>query len=157
MSFRIAFFKGTHPGLPGVYSWAVRRWTKSAYSHCELIFSDGISASSAYLDKGVRFKQIDYAADPESWDILELPAFLEPAARAWFEKHKGEPYDLKGNFHFILSPVGDSNGDWFCNEACGAALGMADPWQFYPGSFAAAVKLMVDVYNQSKALPASSA
>ncbi|MFZ3001586.1 MAG: hypothetical protein WA071_14765 [Undibacterium umbellatum] len=129
----VAFYKGTRPGIAGIYNRLVRWWTKGPYSHCELVFADGMSASASYIDGGVRLKYIEY--DSERWDIVKVPASLEPAARRWFREHLGDKYDLKGNFHFLVSAVGDDNGKWFCNEAIGAALGMSEPWRFDPNSF----------------------
>ncbi|MBY0556561.1 MAG: hypothetical protein K2P77_05090, partial [Burkholderiaceae bacterium] len=116
----------------------VRRWTRSAYSHCELVFSDGWAASSSFIDDGVRFKQIQF--DPEHWDFIELPAALEHTARAWFEEHEGDRYDLWGNVRFIVSPVHDSRQAWFCSEAVAVALGIPDAWRFDPGALYSVLK-----------------
>jgi hypothetical protein len=134
---RAAFYKGTHTGLPGVYNRLVRRWTRSPYSHVELIFADGQAASSSAMDGGVRFKAIDF--DPALWDFVSLPAALAPAARAWFTAHGGQGYDYLGNAHFVLSAIGDEKMAWFCSEAVGAALGMPDPARFDPGTLHAAL------------------
>ena len=77
---KAAFYKATRPGLQGLYSRAARAVDRGPYSHCELVFSDGLSGSASYIDGGVRLKRIDF--DPEHWDFIELPAHLEPAARA---------------------------------------------------------------------------
>ncbi len=142
--FRVAFFKGTHPGLPGVYNWAVRQWSKSAYSHCELIFKDGMSASSSFLDKGVRFKEVVY--NDVEWDFIVLPDCMEDAARAWFVKHEHEPYDLKGNFHFVFGAVGDDRGKSFCSEAVAAALGIVCADAYQPGTLASTLKRLSELY-----------
>ncbi len=134
---RAAFYKSTRPGLAGIYSRGVRWWTRSPYSHCELIFSDGMAASASYMDGGVRFKRIDF--DPGHWDFVDLPAHLEPAARTWFVAHAGQPYDLLGNLHFLLGPVSDDKGKWFCSESIAAALSITDPWRYDPGVLASAL------------------
>lgn len=128
---QVAFYKGIRPGLAGIYSAGVQFWTKSKYSHCELIFKDGMSASASFTDKGVRFKKIDY--NPDHWDIIQIPDHFEAPARAWFEKHAGAKYDLLGNLHFVFSAIGDDNERWFCSEALAAALGIENPWRFDPG------------------------
>ena len=135
---RAAFYKATRPGVQGIYSWAVRFVDRGPYSHCELIFSDGMSASASYIDKGVRLKRIDY--DPAHWDIVDLPGFDEASARAWFEANKGAPYDLMGNVRFVLPWLADSERGWFCSEALGAALGWAEPWRFGPNGLAAVLR-----------------
>lgn len=131
MTFQAAFYKVNHSGVQGIYSRGVRWWTKSKYSHCELIFSNGQAASASFIDGGVRFKDIDF--DPDKWDFITLPDSLEAAARNWFVKHQGEKYDLLGNLHFVIGAVGDDKDKWFCSEAMAAALGIADAWRFNPG------------------------
>ena len=135
---KAAFYRGTRPGLQGLYSRAARFIDRGPYSHCELIFSDGLSASASYIDKGVRMKRIDY--DPEHWDIVDLAGFDEQAARDWFEDRLGEGYDLWGNLRFIFGWVHDDDGKWFCSEALMAALGFAEPWRFGPNGAASALK-----------------
>lgn len=127
---RAAFYKGTHPGLPGVYNRAVRAWCAGPYSHCELVFGDGWSASASWMDGGVRFKRIDF--DQANWDFVELPDYLEDSARAWFEANENKPYDLLGNFGFLWRPIRGNAGAYFCDEAVLAALGVAEPWRFDP-------------------------
>lgn len=138
MTFRAAFYKGTRPGIAGIYNRLVRFWTRSGYSHCELVFSDGMAASSSYMDHGVRFSRIEF--DDAKWDFVELPSHLELSARAWFEAHKGERYDLRGNLHFIIGPMKDVKAAWFCSESLAAALGMLDPWRYDPGVLASALR-----------------
>src|SRR3546814_7608950 len=40
----------------GIYSRVTRLVDGGPYSHCELVFSDGLSASASFIDGGVRFK-----------------------------------------------------------------------------------------------------
>jgi len=133
MTFRAAFYKGTRAGIPGVYNRAVRAWEHGPYSHVELQFSDGISASSSFMDGGVRFKQIDY--DPAKWDFLPLPPCLERAARLWFECHEGEDYSVQGNLHCVIGfiPPGPL-GEQFCSQALGAALSFEESWRLMPNA-----------------------
>jgi len=137
---KVAFYKGTHTGLPGVYNRLVRWWTRSPYSHAELVFDDGQAASSSAMDGGVRFKAIDF--DPALWDFVPVPAGVAPAARDWFAQHDGQAYDLLGNLHFVISAVGDDKRKWFCSEAVAAALGMPDPERFDPGTLHAALSFI---------------
>ena len=114
---KAAFYKGTRPGLQGIYSRAVRWIDRGPYSHAELVFSDGLSASASYIDGGVRFKRIDY--NPAHWDFVALPDAAEPFAREWFRANDGAPYDLMGNVRFVLPWLADSERGWFCSEALG--------------------------------------
>jgi len=130
---RVAFYKGTRPKLQGVYNRGVRAWTRSPYSHCEIIFSDGLSASSSYLDGGVRFKLIEY--DPDHWDFLEIAsveAADERAVREWFMAHQGSRYDLMGNLGFVIGFFRDGSDKYSCAESIAAALGYTEAWRYSP-------------------------
>ena len=144
--FAVAFYKGTRPGIQGLYNILVRWWTRSPYTHCEMIFSDGLSASSSFLDGGVRFKQIDY--NPEHWDIIELPSELEQSARDWFEQHEGDSYDLIGNLGFVIGSVDDSKRKWFCSEVIMAALGVTEPGKFSPSTAMPVVRLVAELWSK---------
>lgn len=143
---KAAFYKGTRPGLAGIYNRLVRWWTKSPYSHVELIFYEGkrlngsLAASASNMDGGVRTKVIEF--DPDRWDFIELPDSLEDRAWQWFCKHDGAPYDLVGNLQFVLAPIPHSQLRWFCSEAVAAALGIPDPWRYSPGTLASALTLL---------------
>lgn len=144
-TFRMAFYKGTRPGIPGIYNRLVRRRGRGKYSHVEIRFSDGLSASSSFEDGGVRFKPIAY--NPAHWDFIDLPLAWEPFARAWFEAHEGERYDLRGNVHLTIGFIPHSSNRQFCSEACAAALGIAEPWRFEPNAIHAVVRRMTDIYG----------
>lgn len=135
-----AFYKATRPGWAGMYNRLVRWWERGQYSHVELIFSDGLAASSSYADGGVRFKRIDF--HPENWDFVELPACLEPAARAWFEVNQGKRYDLLGNMRFFADFMQDDGSKWFCSEATAESIGMQESWRYGPNGLAAVLKFI---------------
>lgn len=139
---KVAFYTGTRPGIAAIYSIGVRKWTQSKYSHCELIFDDGMAASSSFADGGVRFKKIDF--EPEKWEIFDLPDHLEADAKKWFEEHEGQKYDILGNVRFVVGFVRSDDKKWFCSEAIGAALGMKDPWRYSPGDLYVALKFMAN-------------
>lgn len=144
MTFRAAFYKGTHPGLPGLYNRAVRLRGRGPYSHVELVFSDGLAASSSYMDGGVRFKQIDF--NDGNWDFIELPAGWEAAARAWFMANMGKAYDLMGNVFLAVGFFADSADKFFCSEAAAAALGVQQPFRFEPNTLYPTLLRVVDAY-----------
>lgn len=144
MALRAAFYKVNHTGIQGIYSRGVRLWTKSPYSHCELIFSNGQAASASYMDGGVRFKDIVF--DDDKWDFIDLPPELENAARDWFVKHQGDAYDLLGNIHFVLSIIGDDNSKWFCSEAVAAALGIDKAYRYNPGDLYPILQRISELY-----------
>jgi len=127
---KVAAYKGTRAGWEGLYNRFVRWWTRGQYSHMELIFSDGVAASSSFIDGGVRFKKIVF--DPANWDFIDLPAELETAARAWFTVNNGKAYDILGELRFFLGPVSAGRDKWFCSAAVMDALGYGDSWRFEP-------------------------
>jgi len=130
---RIAFYKGRRSGLAGAFDALVRWWTRGPYSHVELVFSDGLSASASNRDGGVRFKPITF--NPDRWDFLPVDGD-ERAARAWFLAHYGAAYDYAGLFGFLWRPGKGATRRWFCSEAIAAALGYRDPWRFCPNTLA---------------------
>jgi hypothetical protein len=132
MVFQAKFYKGTRPGLPGVYNRLVRGWERGPYSHCELLFSDGRSWSASFMDHGVRWKFIDY--DDANWDTVILPKHMEKAALLWFLAHEGESYDLMGNLHLVIGFLPESRGKKFCSEALMASLDMDQAWRMGPNA-----------------------
>lgn len=135
---KIAFYKGTRPGISGLYNRFVRFIDAGPYSHCELVFSDGVSASSSFIDAGVRFKRIEYSE--ANWDFVEIPDYLENQARKWFEDHEGSKYDLLGNLRFVLFFIPQSKNKYFCNEALSESLGFKESWRLGPNGFASLFK-----------------
>jgi len=146
---QVAFYKAVRPGLQGLYSRAVQLVDRGPYSHCELIFSDGMSGSASYIDGGVRLKWIDY--NSSHWDFLELPDWLEPKARAWFEAHEGDGYDLLGNLRFVFWLVREGKSGWFCNEAVATALGFKEAWRLGPNGFYATLASLQN--NKQREVP----
>jgi hypothetical protein len=134
---KVAFYKGTRPGLSGIVNRAIRWWTNSAYSHCELVVGpvEGgfLCASSSFEDGGVRFIVTDL--DPARWEIVEVMLDDEAGHRAvdWFNDHVGEPYDLAAAFGFVWRR-GHREGHWDCSEAIGAALGIPESWRLDPAT-----------------------
>lgn len=126
---RIAFYTGTRPGLAGIYNRLVRWWTRSPYSHAEIIFSDGVAASSSFADGGVRFKRIEF--DPARWDFVDI-AGDEVKVRRWYVEHEGFDYDVLGNVGFVLGFVPDDKGEFSCAESIATALGYREPWRYSP-------------------------
>lgn len=145
---KIAFYRGRNRIFDKLVQW----WTRSPYSHCELVLSyqlDGEAsecASSSKLDGGVRVKFIDLA--PDRWDLVDLPLADEGAVRDWFQLHLGEDYDIKGLLGFV-GPIKGRNKKWFCSEACAAAIGYEDPWRYSPAMLAARHYVRGSVTKQS--------
>ena len=128
---RLALYKHKRTGFAGIGPALIRWWTKSPYSHCELVV-DGVAYSSSVQDGGVRAKRIEF--NPAHWDFVDLP-WADPAAvLRHFRRTDGEPYgwtDLLWRQNF--NRPGDSIGS-FCSEWCAAALGLSNPQQYSPGT-----------------------
>lgn len=137
---KIAFYKGTLRGRAGWFSRLARWADQGRYSHCEVVFSDGMCASASWYDGGVRFKKI--AFNSLNWDVVELNFTPEAEAkvREWFKRHEGRPYDLRGSLGVVFRPFGQGRRGWFCSEAVAASLGFAEPWRIGPNLLAALVK-----------------
>lgn len=142
---KIAFYKGTHPGLPGVFNRLVRWWTRGPYSHCEAVFScqnaqgAWLCASSSKMDGGVRLKFIDLD-NSTNWDIFDVPSADEAASKAWFAEHVGLAYDVRGLFGFVWRRAEDDRNKYFCSESIAASIGIEEAWRFDPNTFAAALR-----------------
>jgi hypothetical protein len=134
---KIAFYKGTRPFPQSLFNQGVRWWTGGIYSHCELVFSDNISASSSFIDHGVRFKKIEY---DDCWDFLDLKDFDELSARCWFQIHVYEKYDLLNLLGFIWRRKDGSSKKWTCSEACASALKIHEPWRYDPNTLYSTLK-----------------
>jgi len=153
---KIAFYKGTKSGINGVYNRGVRWLEAGKYSHCELILSSGISASSSFMDGGVRFKEIEY--DLTKWDIFELPWADEQKALEYFKANQGKSYNIRGNIHFLLGFVRGNSEGLFCSEACAEALGLQSGWLFAPNALAHIIMLVNEketkmLLNSAEQLP----
>lgn len=124
---KIAFYKGHGR----VYDKLVKWWTKGSYSHVEVLFSDGYSASASSRDGGIRFKKIKY--NPERWDFVEVDC-PEQEVQLWFTLRAGEKYDYIGLLGFLWRPISGRDKLWFCSEAIAASLGYKDSWRYCPNT-----------------------
>lgn len=125
---QIAFYKA--PGA--LADRLVRLVTGSKYSHCELVIN-GTACSSSIRDGGVRMKGI--YLDPAKWDVVDVDGDVT-AAWSWFATHVGQRYDWAGVFRFVIPFLPHRRRQWFCSEACAAALGLPDPADWTPGMLA---------------------
>jgi uncharacterized protein YycO len=144
MTFKAAFFVGTSPGLGAILDWAIRADTHGRFTHCELVFSDGRSASSV-PGTGVRFTtpgSIDFT-DTTQWEMMDLTGLDEQAAIDWFTANEGKGYDFLGDAAFVLGILGHGKKDDFCSEACAYALGFTEGWRFDPNCLNVVLKRLM--------------
>ena len=124
----IAFYKGKGE----IGNAAIRWWTHSQYSHCELIV-DGMAYSSSIRDKGVRAKRIDF--DPAHWDFVSLPWASAGRVLGYFARTQDESYswiDLLRSH--VFNRGDDEPGAAFCSDWCAAALGLPNSTTLSPAT-----------------------
>lgn len=125
--FKLAMYKGRG----NLFDAFIRFWDGGNYSHCELVFSNGLCASASFRDgQQVRLKPIQF--DESRWDFLELPAELEVDAWKFFNETEGAKYDLIGQIRFLVSPMRGQKKKYWCSEWVAAALGLQEPYRYGP-------------------------
>lgn len=131
---RAAFYKGKG----NLFNRFIRFWDAGPYSHCELVFPDGLSASASWQDgRKVRGKYIDF--NQAHWDFVDLPDSIEDAVWEFYVGTRGAPYDLIGQLRFFFAPLRGAKKGYWCSEWVAAALGYPDPWRYSPNSLFSAV------------------
>ena len=132
MKIKIAFFKGDKK------TWLHRfiRWyTKSPYSHAELIMPDGEQwvGISPFLTSrvGIREKRISLESQKQNWDYLTFSLNWRPPVREYqinqlnkfIQKTLGSRYDWIGLIFSNLTPFLVKKRDrWYCSEWIAHAL-----------------------------------
>ena len=115
---KVAFYKGEGNWFDKLIRW----WTRSPYSHSELVIDD-IWYSSSPRDGHVRATRI-YAV-PNHWDFIHIDC-SEQAKRTItdaIDSQLGKPYDIIGILLSQVIPLGvDDPNSWFCSEICACAL-----------------------------------
>lgn len=124
---RLALYKGR--GTVG--NALIRWWTRSPYSHCEIVIGE-IAYSSSLRDGGVRAQRIEFA--PEHWDFVDLPWADGTGVRRHYARTMDEPYGwLDVLWRQVFNRRGNAWG-WFCSEWCAAALGLPNPQLYSPAT-----------------------
>lgn len=139
-----------YKGKGTLFNRLIRLWTRSKYSHCEIVLSahneslvvddsGAVWLSASAMDGGVRSKEIEL--NLEHWDLIPVP-WADRARIDWvFQQHRGKGYDWLGIFFSQLLASGlHSRSRMFCSEFCAAALGFANPQLFSPAQLRAVVQ-----------------
>jgi uncharacterized protein YycO len=114
MKIYIRFKKGEHD----INSKLIKFWTKSEYSHVEIIINN--NSYDVDTSCGVR-KYISISKDIESWDIISIDVDISEEnfkkIERFIENQVGLKYDWRGIFlsQFINFGI-DSDTKWFCSE-----------------------------------------
>ena len=149
----LALYKGNKTGnnptalLARLADWAVRKFTKGIYSHCEIaverveytdkytreVYYDCYSASAC--EGCVRQKEIDVTDG--KWDLIPLQNVTEAQIKAYFEQTQGKRYDWFGALGIVLG-MPHARSKYFCSEWClNAIRGNSDGWRFSPNDLSA--------------------
>ena len=126
---KLVMYKGPAKSLRHkIAHWAIRIWTRSEYSHCEL-WVDGICYSSSPRDHGVRGKIINIYSG--HWDVFDIAGDSE-YAKKWFHDRFGRKYDWAGVGRFVLPWLPNVKDRWFCSEAVAQALQLNRSAEYSP-------------------------
>jgi hypothetical protein len=125
VEIKIAFYKGKGDFLNGVVRW----WTKSVYSHAELVLPDGYTwiGISPFLKSKVASRRkllIDYS----EWDFITLNVTKEQVdiIMEFFEDTEGQRYDWIGMLLSQFLPCKIKHKKrWYCSEWIAYALRIA--------------------------------
>jgi hypothetical protein len=115
----VAFFKG-----PGFVSRLIKIWTRSKYSHCELVFDDG-RRFSADTEMPMHTRFSTEAMTSKNWDFVHIPMSQadENKIKGFCFEEIGCRYDWTGIFLSQFIRLGyQSKTKWFCSEVCVAGL-----------------------------------
>lgn len=135
----------------------VRRVTRSAFSHVELIRADKrprlgdtvTCLGASGRDGGVRIK--DITLDPAHWRIYEVCWAPEGTWERAASK-LGQPYELWSMITTQLFNFRRSRRDcWFCSELVAYALRLDMPHAYAPGDLLRAIRDHSDTWGDARA------
>lgn len=121
MNICIALYKGKGR----LHNAIVRYWTKSKYSHAELLLPDETSITIfPFSLEGVRRQEFE-PGNEEEWDFICIP--VTPAQLSeidqFYEKTKGQQYDWAGMIASQIVPFHIKHKSrWYCSEWIAYAL-----------------------------------
>lgn len=119
-----------YKGKGTLFNALIRLWTRSKYSHCEIVMPDGRWLSASAMDGGVRAKGIDLDGN---WDTVAVPWADAALIEQLFHDNEGKGYDWLGLLGSQLVPITvDNPRRMFCSEFCAAALGFTLPQRYSP-------------------------
>ena len=125
VKIKLAFYKGKGNTINSLVRW----WTKSIYSHAELVLPDGTTwlGISPFLKSRVA-SRTKVEVEQDEWDIIELTISEEQAniIMEFFEDTKGQGYDWIGMLLSQFLPCKIKHRErWYCSEWIAYALRIA--------------------------------
>ena len=122
MVIKIAFYKGQGDWINRIVRW----WTKSDYSHAELILPDGLTwvGISPFKGSVLRSKKRKFFSELE-WDFIELSVSEEQLSviNEFYDSTKGSSYDWFGMLLSQFLPFHIKQKEkWYCSEWIAYAL-----------------------------------
>jgi hypothetical protein len=119
MKVTFAFYKGLEAPGTRFDDKLICWWTKSPYSHVELIVN-GYMYSTSPRDGKVRAKKHIY--DLSTWEYVDIKVNPDRIYdfNNYFKLTKGMKYDWMGILGFIF-PLQDRTKEYFCSEWCSKA------------------------------------
>jgi len=124
--YKLAFYVGRGSFV----DWAIRKGTRSRYSHVEMVDTNGVCWSSSEVDGGVRGKFIDLNSG--NWEVIDIP-WAKVGSIDFIKQRKGLKYDYLGILLSHVLPLArHGKHRWFCSEIIGAALGFPKPQTLSP-------------------------
>ena len=134
----LACYKGPAEGLFNIiFHKVVCWWTKSKYSHCEIVYK-GEAYSSSSRDGGVRKKLIDFNSG--KWDLYTIEKLDGEFLITFYEETDECGYDYLGLFRFVLPFIKSSENRWFCSEWCAFVLKYEQPETYHIQSLVDRIK-----------------
>ena len=109
----------------------IKWWDAGIYSHCEVVFDNGLWASASFMD-GAKVRGKFIAPSAGNWDYLTLPDHYEPPALDFFRRTEGAGYDLLGQARFVIAPLRGRGNKYWCSEWVAEALQLREPWRYGP-------------------------
>jgi len=131
----IAFYKGKGDWTDKLIRW----WTKSPYSHVELVIGDpkdGDWISTSPRTMRLEKRHINYK--PENWDVIQINEEICDLnvyrVQKLYIKYKLVSYDWFGIFFSQIIPLNkDNKNKLFCSEWVMTCLLVKDPNKYSPG------------------------
>lgn len=136
-SIYLAFYLGRKKDNPksSLLDQLVCFFTKSRYSHCELVlgideYGRGNCWSSSPREGCVRNKKIKF---DKHWEVYKIDTvFTQEHFETFFRKEEGKKYDYMGALGVKFPIFKHKKSRWFCSEIIAAAWGLYFHYKFSP-------------------------